>query len=1179
MEYKNHGVEICFCQSVVYEVGGEERILSLSGKDSRNPDIQVICLTERNNDELLIKMKVSNIGESEIFLRHLNYVNIPTWKDFIIGDGRSDQYRVYCQGRHKNDIPSVFSLGCQDECYQDAIGGMLENGEHGSVSDPQFVNSDSMTVFHHQGYSVLFGFLTGRNSFVHCRIGAGVGQEKTAAVVCGCESVNIFLEPGKTFSGEELLLKSGTQENELIRDYAVTKGKRYQMRRNAKAPAVFCTWYYYGLTVSYEDVYTNLMEIKRRELPYDVFQVDEGWEVTLGEWRPNERFPKTMKEVADEIKECGMKAGIWTSPFIAHASASIWNLHPEWRLIDKKGTPYEFPMNDTTYGVFDITNPAVYQYFTELYRRLTFDWGYAYHKLDFTRAAVIYEDADFYDKTVSLPQAYYRAVSAIREGMGEDAYFLMCGGLYDAVIGVVDAQRMGADMLSMWESHINRDGKALPFTVKQNLLRYYMNQWWNNDPDALMVREQPCMLRNLRLTLGLLNDEEVKTAVANQYMGGGLVCSTEPLSVIAEKRLYQLKHILPITEVKVEVRNLFSDGRFPSLADVEIVKGGFHNVVKINWDDKKEIPAEFTIGEAVLGEFAGSDKRYLAVEFYSGIYKKDLKKGDVFSAGVIKPHGTAMFKIEEYDPEKPYIIFSNAHYSMGAEVDRLEVKDGHLRMELFHYFQTESVYRILLPEGTVTKDCESIVEIRVAGTGKKAVSIPVRKGSQVLVPEFADIHCDIRDFGAVADGVTSNTEAINQAIRYVHDAGGGVVTIPGGIYLSGPVELLSNVCLHMESGSVLSFDKNREEYAPVITDFEGKKRVRARSMIYAEDAENIAITGRGVVDGNGDLWRPVKQFKVTERQWNRLLEQTDYVVDNGDEGGIWMPTKTIYEGHLAGEVSADEPDALERAGEFYDYYRPVLLSFRRCNKVLLEGVSFRNSPAWNLHPWFCTDVTIRGIEVYNPFHAQNGDALDVDSCRRVHISDSTFRAGDDGICLKSGKNQEARKTFGPTEDVYIHDCVVYEGFGGVVFGSEMSRGIRRVEVEKCTFIATDIGVNIKSAMGRGGAVEDIHIHDIVMKDIKKSALQLSMKYVHNLLNIHEEEQAFSEEDIPVFRRIDFERIVCAGADCDITIETPEGMERQIYDITLRESVIQHCRLRNMNKLEKILNLSSKIKTV
>lgn len=716
MKFRTQSVIMNFSQDVIYEWNAQDISLTLGDEVSRDAHLEASIVDyHAAEDELRFRIKVRNIGDSAIQLKALHYVRIKDWKDFQIGAGDSLKYQVYRQGRHKNDIPSIFTLGIMDERFADAAGGMQENGvRQEDEAGADVVHSDSMTMFHYQGENVLLGYLTGRDCFVDCAVRSGTSGD---AVLCGCVSINVLLQPGREFLGEEMILCRGEDENTLLESFAGRKRERAGGKLRKLPKSVFCTWYYYGLTVTYEDVLTNLREIQKRRLPFEVYQIDEGWEITLGEWMPNQKFPVPMKQAADEIREAGLIPGIWTSPFIAHETASVWKKHPEWMLCDKSGIPYDFPMNDTVYQVMDITDPAVCDYYTELYHRLTFEWGYTYHKLDFTRAAILYEDADFYDKEITLPQAYYRAVAAIRKGMGDDAYFLMCGGLYDPIIGLVDGQRTSSDVLSMWVSNINRDGKALPFTIKQNLLRYYMNEWWSNDPDALMVRRQKEMSRGLRLTLGLLNEEEVKTTTANQYIGGGLVCSTEPLTEIDEDRLYQLKHVLPMVETKVRVKNLFEAERFPQAADVLVKEKGWHNYVLINWDDEKDIPAEL-----VIPEEEGYTGTYLVSEFYSGQYREKVNPCEKVRFGMIKPHGCAVFKVERTDESIPHIVGSDAHYSMGGEIDILEMKDHKLFMKFYHYFDTKSTYQILIPK-QLSGDMTKIVEIQAEGYGPKCIEM------------------------------------------------------------------------------------------------------------------------------------------------------------------------------------------------------------------------------------------------------------------------------------------------------------------------------------------------------------------------------------------------------------------------------------------------------------------------
>ena len=426
----------------------------------------------------------------------------------------------------------------------------------------------------------------------------------------------------------------------------------------------------------------------------------------MGEYEPNKKFPVSMKQVADEIKEAGYIPGIWSSPFVAHETASVWKTHPEWILRDQEGEPYLFPMNDTVYYVFDITNIETYDYFRELYHHFTYEWGYVYHKLDFTRAAVIYEDADFTDKKVTLAQAYYRAVKAIREGMGEDAFFLMCGGLYDPIIGLVDAQRTGSDVLSMWSSTINKGGKTAPYTIRQSLMRYYMNRWWANDPDALMIRRNETMERGLRLTYGLLTDEEVKTSVINQFAGGGIMCQTEPLDRIAEERLMEIRHILPVIQTVVRPLALMSGERFPGAVDVYVPKTEVHCVCLINWSDSEEQPVTLRMAD-IFGDRENTEmptedempEEYVVCDFYSGEYRVQVSVSDTVAFQALKPHSATVLKVERADGSRPVIVASDGHYSMGAECEALEIRDEKLIVKRKPILPVETHYQILLPAG------------------------------------------------------------------------------------------------------------------------------------------------------------------------------------------------------------------------------------------------------------------------------------------------------------------------------------------------------------------------------------------------------------------------------------------------------------------------------------------------
>lgn len=422
--------------------------------------------------------------------------------------------------------------------------------------------------------------------------------------------------------------------------------------------------------------------------------------------------------------------------------------------------------------------------------------------------------------------------------------------------------------------------------------------------------------------------------------------------------------------------------------------------------------------------------------------------------------------------------------------------------------------------------------------------------SHSWLPRIPDRSFVITDYGAVGDGMTDNTEAFKLTIEACYRGGGGKVIIPAGIWRTGPISLRSRICLHSELGAVVSFSTNFTDYPLIQTSFEGQLAYRCQAPLDGEELEDVAITGSGIFDGNGASWRPVKRNKLAAKDWLELL-QSGGIVDAAGE--TWWPSEAAMNGRaLVEQLQADK----QRDSSLYeaarDYLRPVLLSLRNCRRVLLDGGTFQNSASWCLHPWACEGVTIRGVTVRNPWYAQNGDGLDIDSCRYVRIENCSFDVGDDAICLKSGKNQEGRELGKPCEKVIIRNCIIYHGHGGVVVGSEMSGGVRDVYVDHCTFIGTDIGIRFKSLRGRGGIVERITMTNIRMKDIAREAISIHLFYEgrEGSGKPLDDWMPVSEET-PQFRDIIISGILCSGADTAIYAG---GLpEMPLKDITISSS--------------------------
>lgn len=382
---------------------------------------------------------------------------------------------------------------------------------------------------------------------------------------------------------------------------------------------------------------------------------------------------------------------------------------------------------------------------------------------------------------------------------------------------------------------------------------------------------------------------------------------------------------------------------------------------------------------------------------------------------------------------------------------------------------------------------------------------------------------DVTAFGAVGDGVTCNGEAFSRAISACALVGGGRVIVPAGTWLTGPIQLRSNIDLHVQRGAIVLFSKNFDHYPLAVSDYEGEKTVRCASPVWGDELTNVSITGEGIFDGQGEAWRPVKKMKMTDAQWETLVA-CGGVVD--DARGLWWPTADARAGeqivHKLRQSAA--PVRIEDYAKARDFLRPCLVKLVRCRGVLLDGPTFRNSAAWNVHLLLCEDIEVRNVTILNPWYSSNGDGLDLDACRNAIVHDSFLDVGDDAICIKSGKNEHGRRRGKACEDITIDNCTVLHGHGGVTIGSEMSGGVRNVRVTNCIFRGTDIGLRFKSTRGRGGTVENIDISNVTMSDIRHEAISLNMYYF-----ARDPRPEPVSERTPCFRDIRIRNVTCDGA--------------------------------------------------
>jgi len=360
----------------------------------------------------------------------------------------------------------------------------------------------------------------------------------------------------------------------------------------------------------------------------------------------------------------------------------------------------------------------------------------------------------------------------------------------------------------------------------------------------------------------------------------------------------------------------------------------------------------------------------------------------------------------------------------------------------------------------------------------------------------AQQYYNVLKYGARNDSTKLATDAIRKAIDAASKAGGGTVYFPAGRYRTGPIHLKSNITIDIEAGAILYFSDNFDDYLPMVpTRYEGIDITSFSPLFYAYKAENITIKGRGIIDGQGKKWWDYAEGASRKSQDSKWQKEFFRLNQN-----ILKP---------------DQPGVIERG-----FMRPPFIQPMYCKNVRIEGITIRNSPFWTVNPEFCENVTITGVTINNP-KSPNTDGINPESCKYVHIANCHISVGDDCITIKSGKDRAGRQQNMPAENYTITNCTMLSGHGGVVIGSEMSGGVKKITISNCVFDGTDRGIRIKTARGRGGVVEDIRVDNVVMKNIREQIIVLDMQYANTPAEP-------VTERTPRFRNIHFSNITAEG---------------------------------------------------
>ncbi len=411
---------------------------------------------------------------------------------------------------------------------------------------------------------------------------------------------------------------------------------------------------------------------------------------------------------------------------------------------------------------------------------------------------------------------------------------------------------------------------------------------------------------------------------------------------------------------------------------------------------------------------------------------------------------------------------------------------------------------------------------------------------RIIPPKFPVKDFDVTKFGAVGDGKTDCSIAFADAIDKCNKAGGGRVVVPAGVFLTGTIHLKSNVNLYVSKEATIQFSTDPGKFLPVVfTRWEGTECMNYSALIYAFEQTNIAVTGEGVLDGQGSdanwwEWKGSKQSTAGKQNQNEARKK---LLDMGEKN-VPVKERTFGEG---------------------SYLRPNFFQPYRCTNVLVEGVTFKNSPMWVLNPVLCKNVSVIGVTTQG--HGPNNDGCDPESCTDVLIKKCTFDNGDDCIAIKSGRNNDGRRVNVPCKNIVVQGCTMKDGHGGVVIGSEVSGSVRNVYAEECSMDSPNLWhlLRIKTNAVRGGVIENVYVRNVKVGQVAEAVLRIDFYY----------EEGDKGTFTPIVRNVEMKNVESGKSQFGIWIRA--------YDRSPATNIsVDHCIFNNVaepNVLDNVKNLS------
>lgn len=618
--------------------------------------------------------------------------------DHLTASGLAGEWQVTRMARQKNDIPGNYRPGTDDDDQRHAWvdsaefragAGVVSGGAKNHPDRP--VQSDPLVwIGTGEGESRAFAVLGQTEHLSQIEVAPQLDSDGAAQAL----TVEVYHEFDESLTPAEesrtshwVVAWSHVTRDEAIESFA--EALEYEIgpfRRSAspQSPTMICSWYFYGREFTEDDLNTDMKAYRAEPFPSDIFLIDNCWMDSFGSWEAGTRFPSGMQQAAKCIRSAGLAPGIWTAPFVVASDAEVLKQHPELIARTANGEPCVFPYSDpglsVDFWVIDPTAPAAEGYFNALYSKLN-TWGYRYHKLDFLRANISNPEIRFYDRSATRAQAYRRGMELVEQAIGPNGYILACGGLYEASLGLVDAQRVGSDVKGRWHEP-NPEEPGYLTRIKQSVCRAWTRRWWHTDPDALQLRRRSEPFRGLdefaHLSEGRFNDEEAFSTVVNQYLAGGIVCLSERIEDFDTDRKHLLRYVVPSLDSPGQPLD-WEHPLCPTLFLTRVnsrAEGldAWWTLTIANWD---EDPVTRQIDLAKVSDLAGLE-RVAVFEMAEQEFYGEFHPSDAFRVA-IPAHGCRVLRIAPSTGRDWVLLGTDLHLSGGGvEIDHLTREESWL---------------------------------------------------------------------------------------------------------------------------------------------------------------------------------------------------------------------------------------------------------------------------------------------------------------------------------------------------------------------------------------------------------------------------------------------------------------------------------------------------------------------